>query len=92
MRQARSIENRLLRCAIYTRKSAAQGLEKPVNSLETQRGVCESYIRSQAHRNWVQVPHKYDDGGYSGGSLARPALQRLITDIEAGRVDIVRGQ
>lgn len=84
-----SIEDRLFRCAVYTRKSAAHGLDKPLNSLETQRGVCESYIRSQAHRNWVQVPSKYDDGGYSGGSLARPALQRLIADIEAGRVDVV---
>jgi len=63
MVQLRRIENRLLRCAIYTRKSAAHGLEKPLNSLETQRVVCESYIRSQAHRNWVEVPCKYDDGG-----------------------------
>lgn len=84
-----AVENRLLRCAIYTRKSAAVGLEKPINSLETQRGVCRAYIQSQAHRNWVEIPHHYDDGGYSGGTLERPALKQLVTDIEAGRVDIV---
>ena len=89
MTQSKAIDSRLLRCAIYTRKSTQHGLEKPLNSLETQRDVCESYIRSQAHRNWVQVPCRYDDGGFSGGSLARPALQRLIDDIEAGRIDIV---
>lgn len=86
---SRTTEQRLLRCAIYTRKSSHHGLEKPLNSLETQRDVCESYIRSQAHRNWVQVPGQYDDGGYSGGTLARPGLQRLLDDIEAGRIDIV---
>lgn len=82
-------DNRLKRCAIYTRKSVATGLEKPVNSIETQRGVCRAYIQSQAHRNWVEIPHRYDDGGFSGGTLVRPALQQLIADIEAGRVDII---
>jgi DNA invertase Pin-like site-specific DNA recombinase len=89
MAQRGSLESRLLRCAIYTRKSVSRGLDKPLNSLETQRSVCESYIRSQDHRNWVEVSSQYDDGGYSGGTLARPALQRLMDDIEAGRVDVV---
>jgi site-specific DNA recombinase len=89
MARKATVEQRLMRCAIYTRKSAAVGLDKPLNSLETQRGVCHAYIQSQAHRNWVEIPQHYDDGGYSGGTLARPALQQLITDIEAGRVDIV---
>ena len=86
---SKDIGTRLLRCAIYTRKSTQHGLEKPLNSLETQRDVCQSYIRSQAHRNWAEVPARYDDGGFSGGSLERPALRRLIDDIEAGRIDIV---
>jgi DNA invertase Pin-like site-specific DNA recombinase len=89
MAQSKTSEGKLLRCAIYTRKSNQHGLAKPLNSLETQRDVCQSYIRSQAHRNWVLVPSQYDDGGYSGGSLSRPALRRLLDDIEAGRVDIV---
>ena len=80
---------RLMRCAIYTRKSVAAGLEKPLNSLQTQRAVCEAYIKSQAHRNWVELPQAYDDGGFSGGTLVRPALQRLVNDIESGQVDIV---
>ena len=83
------IENRMVRCAIYTRKSTDRGLEKEVNSLATQRGVCEAYIKCQSHRNWVEVPHRYDDGGYSGGSLERPALRQMLTDIEAGRIDVV---
>ncbi len=81
--------DRLMRCAIYTRKSVATGLEKPINSIETQRDVCGAYIRSQAHRHWVEMPQRYDDGGFSGGTLERPALQRLIDDIEAGQVDII---
>ena len=83
------IERRITRCAIYTRKSTEHGLDKAVNSLETQRDVCRAYIRCQAHRNWVEVPRSYDDGGYSGGTLVRPALNRLVTDIELGRVDMV---
>lgn len=89
MPSSKHIDDRLMRCAIYTRKSVAAGLEKPLNSLQTQRDVCSSYIRSQAHRNWTELPHHYDDGGFSGGTLVRPALQRLIGDIEAGRIDIV---
>ena len=78
-----------MRCAIYTRKSTAQGLDQAVNSLETQREVCSAYVKCQAHRNWVELPKAYDDGGFSGGSLERPALKRLIQDIELGRVDMV---
>jgi site-specific DNA recombinase len=77
------------RCAIYTRKSTDAGLTLEVNSLVTQREVCQAYIRSQAHRNWVELPRQYDDGGYSGGTLERPAMKRLLADIEAGRIDIV---
>lgn len=86
---SKQTDSRLMRCAIYTRKSVATGLEKPLNSLQTQRDVCGSYIRSQAHRNWTELPKHYDDGGFSGGTLVRPALQRLISDIEAGQIDIV---
>lgn len=78
-----------IRCAIYTRKSSSAGLNVEVNTLETQREVCGSYIKCQAHRNWVELPYHYDDGGFSGGSLERPALRRLIDDIEAGRIDMV---
>src|SRR3954462_2491341 len=77
------------RCAIYTRKSTDRGLDMPLNSLENQREICRSYINSQAHRNWMELPCEYADGGYSGGTLERPALKRLIEDIHAGRVDIV---
>lgn len=77
------------RCAVYTRKSTAAGLSRDLNSLETQREVCSAYIKCQAHRNWIELPQCYDDGGFSGGSLERPALKRLIGDIEAGRLDMV---
>lgn len=78
-----------MRCAIYTRKSTAAGLDREVNSLETQREVCSAYIKCQGHRNWIELPQHYDDGGFSGGSLERPALKRLISDIEAGRIDMI---
>jgi len=83
------IERRVTRCAIYTRKSTEYGLDAAVNSLETQRDVCQSYIKCQAHRNWSELPYRYDDGGYSGGTLARPALTRLVRDIEEGRIDVI---
>ncbi len=76
-------------CAIYTRKSSEEGLEQAFNSLDAQREACEAYIRSQKHAGWVAVRDLYDDGGLSGGTLERPALQRLLADIEAGRVQIV---
>ncbi len=77
------------RCAIYTRKSTEAGLEQDFNSLDAQREACEAYIKSQAHEGWKLLSQCYDDGGLSGGTLARPALQRLLTDIEAGLVDVI---
>ena len=76
-------------CAIYTRKSSEEGLEKEFNSLDAQREACEAYILSQKHAGWVAVRDLYDDGGLSGGTLKRPALQRLLADIKAGKVQIV---
>ena len=67
-----------LRCAIYTRKSSEEGLEQAFNSLDAQREACEAYLRSQRHEGWTLLPARYDDGGLSGGSLNRPALQRLL--------------
>src|SRR3954465_3497595 len=80
---------RKLRCAVYTRKSTEEGLDQEFNSLDAQREACESYIASQKPEGWVLVPDRYDDGGISGGTLERPALKRLMADIEAKRVDIV---
>jgi DNA invertase Pin-like site-specific DNA recombinase len=79
----------MLRCAIYTRKSTEHGLEQEFNSLDAQREACESYIKSQASQGWRAVPTRYDDPAYSGGNLERPALKRLLADIEAGKVDVV---
>jgi DNA invertase Pin-like site-specific DNA recombinase len=80
---------RKLRCAVYTRKSSEEGLEQEFNSLHAQREACEAYIASQRSEGWVLVRDQYDDGGISGGTLERPALQRLIADIEDGLVDVV---
>ncbi len=77
------------RCAIYTRKSSEEGLEQAFNSLDAQREACEAYIRSQRHEGWVALPKLYDDGGLSGGTLERPALQQLLGDIQARRVDLI---
>jgi DNA invertase Pin-like site-specific DNA recombinase len=77
------------RCAIYTRKSSEEGLEQEFNSLAAQREACEAFIRSQRNEGWVLARTRYDDGGFSGGNLERPALQDLIADIRAGRIDIV---
>ena len=77
------------RCAIYTRKSCEEGLEQEFNSLDAQRSSAESYILSQAHEGWVLVPEYYDDGGYSGGNLDRPALRRLFNDITNKKIDCV---
>src|SRR5256885_5242335 len=76
-------------CAIYTRKSSEEGLEQEFNSLAAQREACEAYVRSQQHEDWVLAKTRYDDGGFSGGNVERPALQHLIADIRAGRIDIV---
>src|SRR5260370_23649461 len=80
---------RKLRCAVYTRKSTEEGLEMEFNSLDAQREACEAYVASQRAEGWLLVSDRYDDGGFSGGTLERPALKRLLKDIEAGRVDVV---
>src|SRR6202158_5474485 len=78
-----------IRCAIYTRKSSDEGLDQEFNSLDAQREACEAYIASQRYAGWVALPDMYDDGGLSGGTLERPALKRLLVDIEAGKVQTV---
>jgi DNA invertase Pin-like site-specific DNA recombinase len=78
-----------VRCAIYTRVSTDQGLEQDFNSLDAQYDASQSYVRSQAHAGWTLVRSKYDDGGFSGGNTERPALQRLLVDVLAGKVDII---
>src|ERR1700741_4868883 len=80
---------KVVRCAIYTRKSTEEGLEKEFNSLDAQRATAEAYVASQQHEGWTCLPQRYDDGGYSGGDLDRPCLQQLLADIAAGRVDCV---
>ena len=77
---------KLVRCAIYTRKSSEEGLEQEFNSLDAQRDGGEAFIRSQAGEGWALVPDRYDDGGYTGGNTDRPGLQRLLGDIEAGKI------
>jgi site-specific DNA recombinase len=81
--------NGTVRCAIYTRKSSEEGLEQEFNSLQAQREACEAFINSQRHEGWICLPAGYDDGGFSGATIDRPALQRLIADLTAGRVDTV---
>jgi len=78
-----------LRCAVYTRKSTDEGLDKEFNTLDAQREACEAYVASQRAEGWVLVRDRYDDGGFSGGTLERPALKRLLADIEAGLVDVI---
>ena len=80
---------RRMRCAIYTRKSSEEGLEQAFNSLDAQREACAAFILSQKHEGWTVLPTLYDDGGFSGGTMDRPALQRLLGDIGAGKVDVV---
>ena len=81
---------RKIRCAVYTRKSTDEGLDKEFNSLDAQRESCEAYVTSQRAEGWVLVRERYDDGGVSGGTLERPALKRLITDIEEGLIPRLR--
>src|SRR3984893_11437896 len=78
-----------LRCAIYTRKSNEEGLEQDFNSLDAQREACEAFIASQRHEGWSVLPEMYDDGGFSGGTMDRPAFQRLLADVAGGKVDVV---
>jgi len=80
---------RKLRCATYTRKSSEEGLDMEFNSLDAQRESCQAYITSQRSEGWVELVERYDDGGFSGGTLERPALKRLLADIENGRVDVI---
>ena len=78
-----------LRCAIYTRKSTEEGLEQEFNSLDAQRESCAAYVMSQTGQGWKEIKTQYDDGGISGGTMDRPALQDLLRDIKAGKVDVV---
>ena len=82
-------ERKHVRCAIYTRKSSEEGLEQDFNSLDAQREACEAYVLSQKHEGWAALPPRYDDGGYSGGNMERPALVRLLDDIRAKRIDVI---
>src|SRR6516225_582383 len=79
----------VVRCAIYTRKSSEEGLEQSFNSLDAQREACEAFIASQKHEGWTLIKTRYDDGGFSGGSMERPALKQLLADVAAGRVNTV---
>src|SRR5262245_58716321 len=80
-----------VRCAIYTRVSTEAGLEQDFNSLDAQYDAAQAYIRSQAHAGWTLIRTRYDDGGYSGGSTERPALQRLLADVRGRKVDVIVG-
>jgi site-specific DNA recombinase len=88
-RKTKALPSAPVRCAIYTRKSTEEGLDQDFNSLDAQREAAEAYIHSQAHASWTCLLERYDDGGYSGSNLDRPALQRLLTDIQAGHIDCV---
>jgi len=77
------------RCAIYTRKSSEEGLDQAFNSLHAQREACEAYVRSQVGEGWIGLPTAYDDGGFSGGNMERPALRQLMADVAAGRIDVI---
>ena len=77
------------RCAVYTRKSTDEGLDQEYNSLEAQRDAALAFISSQRHEGWIAIDDGYDDGGFSGGNTNRPALKRLLSDVEDGRIDVV---
>jgi site-specific DNA recombinase len=81
--------HRVQRCAVYARKSTADEWDRDFNSIESQHDICSAYITCQLHKSWLELPHKYDDPGQSGGTLSRPALQRLLRDIECGEIDVV---
>ena len=82
-------EQKTFRCAVYTRKSSEEGLEQDFNSLEAQREACEAYVRSQSHEGWKLIPDRFDDGGFSGGNMERPALRQLMELVDGGKVDII---
>jgi site-specific DNA recombinase len=84
-----TLASKIVRCAIYTRKSTEEGLEKEFNSLDAQRVTAEAYVASQQQEGWRCLSARYDDGGFTGGNLDRPALQRLLEHIAAGQVDCV---
>ena len=84
-----SMPARIVRCACYTRKSTEEGLEQEFNSLDAQREAAEAYIKSQLHEGWTCLPERYDDGGFTGANMERPALKRLLTDVETGKVDCI---
>jgi len=87
--QSASVTSGTIRCAIYTRKSTEEGLEQEFNSLDAQRESAEAYVASQRHEGWICLSARYDDGGFTGGNIERPALQRLLSDIEADEIDCV---
>src|SRR5712691_11025810 len=80
---------KVVRCAVYTRKSTEEGLEQAFNSLDAQRESAEAYIAAQKHEGWQLLSDRYDDGGFSGGNMDRPALKRLLADVEQGKVDAI---
>lgn len=80
---------KVIRCAIYTRKSTEEGLDQDFNSLDAQRESAEAFIASQKNEGWVCLPERYDDGGFTGGNLDRPAMKRLLTDVVAGKIDCI---
>ena len=88
-RKTKALPSAPVRCAIYTRKSTEEGLDQDFNSLDAQREAAEAYIHSQAHAGWICSAQRYDDGGYTGSNLDRPALQRLLADIQTGQIDCV---
>lgn len=89
MHAVKDESRRPTRCVIYTRKSSEEGLDQEFNSLDAQREACEAYIKSQAHEGWVLIDTHYNDGGFSGGTMQRPALERLMEDIRSREIDII---
>jgi DNA invertase Pin-like site-specific DNA recombinase len=85
----RDVRKVVQRCAVYTRVSSDSGLEQDFNSIDNQREASEAYIKSQAHEGWRLVRERYDDGGFSGGSMERPALQKLLDDVKARRIEVI---
>src|SRR5207248_10956489 len=85
----KALEHRRLRCAVYTRKSTEEGLEQEFSSLDAQREAGEAFIQSQRREGWIGLPEHYDDGGFTGANMERPALQRLLQAIDSGTVDCV---
>lgn len=83
------MEKKKVRCAIYTRKSCEEGLEQDFNSLDAQREACEAFIKSQKQEGWSLIEKQYNDGGFSGGTMERPAFKELLNDIENDKIDII---